>query len=277
VLAFRRDGLEPLWDTFVSYGIGIRRSDVAPAGSISERHGRLYFATHTGLEACLDARTGSVLWAHRYRTPEGPQVPRLASTPDQTLAASLWYESPPVFSGDLVAFAARDSYSLDFVHQRPRRGDPPGFADAGYLRNIGLERPRLDTEAMTVGWVLAGPGWTFFQAGQTASREAAPLVQRDLSPGSVNPILWRAALEELQVVGLPVRASDAIYAATDKAVYRVLFPSPDAVERIAVIPAPRLDDPRPSPGNLLVLPDRILTVHDDGVMCFGPAPPTTPR
>jgi outer membrane protein assembly factor BamB len=277
VLAFRRDGLEPIWDAFVAYGMGIRRPEVAPAGSLAERHGRLYFATNTGLEACLDARTGAVLWAHRYRTPEAAQVPRLASTPDQTTTPPLWYESPPVFSGDLVAFAARDSYTIDFMYQRPLRGSGPGRWDAGYLRNEGFERPRQDTEAMTAGWILPGPAGTFFLAGQAAHREAAPLLQRDLATPREDPILWRAALEELQVVGLPVRAADALWAATDKAVYRVPFPASDAAERVAVFPASGRDAPVPSPGNLLVLPDAVLSVHDDGIICFGPPPPTTPR
>jgi hypothetical protein len=76
---------------------------------------------------------------------------------------------------------------------------------------------------------------------------------------------------EGDVVGLPVRSPDGIYAATDKAIYRVPFPEPDAAERIAVVPPANPDDPRPSPGNLLVLPDSVLSVHDDGVMCFGRA------
>jgi hypothetical protein len=278
VLAFGRAGLEPAWDTFVAYGSGIRESDVAPAGSLAHRHGRLYFTTQTGLAACLDARTGAVLWAHRYRTPEMAPAARLMSTPDRTLDPVLWYESPPVFSGNLVAFAPRDSYSVEFVFQRPLR-------ETGEIRRAEYERPRFDTEDMTVLWVLPGPSGMFFLAGKTsdqAVRSAAPLVLRDLGGGDEgkgNPIPWRAALEENAVVGLPVRAADALYAATPKALYRVPFPGDGAAERLAVLPAPDPSRPRPSPGNLVVLPDRILSVHDDGVMCFGPAPrpPAPPK
>jgi hypothetical protein len=264
VLAFRRDGLVPLWDAFVAYGSGVINSAIAPAGTLAHRHGRLYLATHTGLEACLDARTGALLFAHRYRTPEIAPTERLAPGPDRTLDPRLWYESPPVFSGNLVAFAPRDSYSVDFVLQRPARN--------GYVRDLEHQRSRHDVEDMNVGWVLGGPRGTFFLAGQVAGREAAPLVQRDLDPAREDPIPWRAALMEPEVAGLPVRAADGIYVATGKAIYRVLHPAPDAAERIAVLPPRDPEDPRPSPGNLLVLPDRILSVHDDGVMCFGTAP-----
>jgi hypothetical protein len=272
VIAFHRAGLEPAWDTFVAYGSGIHLSDVAPAGSIAQRHGRLYLATQTGLEACLEARTGAVLWAHRYRTPEMAPTPRLMPGPDGTMTPFLWYESPPVFSGDLVAFAPRDSYSIDFVYQRPVRG-------TGEIREMEHERPRRDLEDMHALWVLAGPGGRFFLAGMTARLEAAPLVLRDLRTRDedgkpVNdPIPWRGALMERTVTGLPVRAADGLYAATEKAVYFLPFPGPDgAVERIAVVPPPDADNPRPSTGNLLVLRDRILSVHNDGILCFGPAP-----
>ena len=276
VLAFRRADLEPLWDAFVSYGSGIHISDVAPAGSLAHRHGRLYFTTQTGLEACLEARTGAVLWARRYRVPEMAPTPRLAGRPDQTMAPNLWHESPPVFSGDLVAFAPRDSYSVDFLHQRPLRGaeDP----ETGKVRGAGsvledeLSRPRLDREAMTTLWVLPGRRGMFFLAGQTAGREAAPLVLRNLDPGATESIPWRGPVMEPTITGLPALAGDAIYAATEKALVRVPWSGRDGeIEVLATIPPADPENPRPSPGNLVVLTDRILSVHDDGVMCFGPA------
>jgi hypothetical protein len=276
VLAFRRADLEPLWDTFLAYGSGIHDADVAPPGSPALRHGRLYLATHTGLEACLEARTGAVLWARRYRTPELPPVLRLGNTPDLTMSPVLWHDCPPAFSGELVAFAPRDSYSIDFLSQRPMRrprsSESPEVDDNGRVLGLEHPRPRLDSAAMTALWVLSGPEGRFFLAGQSAGPEEPPLHLRDLRESVAEAVPWRGPVMESTVVGLPARTADAVYVATEKAIYRVPYPGGDGdVERLAAIPPRDPEKPRPSPGNLVVLPDRVLSVSDDGILCWGPA------
>ncbi len=266
VLAFRRGDLGLLWDTFVAYGSGIRSSDVSPAGTLVHRHGRLYLATHTGLEACLDARTGGLLWAHRYRTPELAPTARLSTQVDRTMTPVLWNESPPVFSGGLVAFAPRDSYYIDFLFQRPLPATGAIRADHAF------SRPRRDNGDLTALWVLPGPAGKFFLAGQAAGSEEAPLLLRDLDPAAARQVPWRGPVMEFTVAGLPVRTADAVYLATEKAIYRVPYPGRDGeIETLAVIPPFDPEKPRPSAGNLVVLPDRILSVADDGILCFGPA------
>jgi hypothetical protein len=271
VLAFRRSDLALLWDAFVAYGAGLHDPSVAPAGTLGARRGRLYLSTNTGLHACLDGRTGEMLWALRYRTPEEAPTPRLARAADQTMAPVSWYACPPAFSGDLVAFAPRDSYALDFVHLRPLRGTAPSYADAGRLRELEHRRPRLDAEAMTALWVLGGPRGTFLLAGQTAGREAAPLLQRDLDPAAAEGVPWRAALEESTVTGLPAAAAGAIFAATEKALYRVPFPGDGGARVLAALGAPPGDAAeRPSPGNLTVAGGWVISAHEDGILAFGP-------
>ena len=271
LLCFRRSDLEPLWDTFLSYGSGIHASEVAPAGSPVHRHGRLYIATHTGLEACVDALTGSVLWAHRYRTPEMAEVPRLSMHADMTSAPVPWYECPPAFSGDLVAFAPRDSYHVEFLFQRP-------VPATGRVRLDEMVRPRLDNAAMTTLWVLPGPAGKFFLAGQSSGPDEAPLCLRDLDGAAESQVPWRGPIMEPTVAGLPVRTRDALYLATEKAIYRVPYPGRDGeIEVLATLPPLDPVDPRPRAGNLVVLPDAILSVADDGILCFAPPRPTTPK
>ncbi|HEU4395194.1 MAG TPA: hypothetical protein VFS92_06480, partial [Planctomycetota bacterium] len=270
VLAFRRGGLEPLWDTFVAYGSGHLASDVASPGPLVLCRGRLYFATHTGLQACLDASGGSLLWARRYRNPEMAPTPRLGNRPDATMAPELWHHCPPATSGEFVAFAPRDSYTIDFLRRRP--------LPDGRLLMDECSRPRQDASAMTTLWVVGGPAGTFFLAGQTAGPEEVPLVRRIVDeallsgPGKEerSQVDWHAALQEAALAGLPVRTEQAIYAITAKALYRVPFPGKDgAVERLAVVPAAAPGKSIPSPGNLIVLPDRVLSVSDGGILCFG--------
>ncbi|NUN52001.1 MAG: hypothetical protein HUU06_04315 [Planctomycetaceae bacterium] len=271
LLCFRRRDLEPLWDAFLSYGSGIHVSDVAPAGSPVHRHGRIYVATHTGLEACVDARTGAVLWAHRYRTPEMAPTPRLANRADMTGAPVLWYECPPAFSGDRVAFAPRDSYFVEFLRQRPLPG-------SGRVLLEEHKRPRLDRSDLTALWVVGGPAGTFFLAGQSSGREEPPLHQRDVDPAADSQVPWRGPLLEPTVAGLPVRTRDSLYAITEKALYRIPWPGRDGeIEVLAALPPATPKEPRPRAGNLLVLPDAILSVSDEGILCFAPAPPTTPK
>jgi hypothetical protein len=79
----------------------------------------------------------------------------------------------------------------------------------------------------------------------------------------------RAPLQEPALAGLPVRTADAVYAVTDKALYRVPSPGRDgAVERLAAVPS-EPGSPHPRPGNLVVLADRVLSASDEGVLCFG--------
>jgi len=263
VLAFRRESLAPVWDTYLSYGSGLRGTGYAPAGSLAALHGRLYLATHTGVEACLDARTGAVLWARRYRTP------RVASTtggmdrvPIGSEEPQPWPESPPAFSGRWVAFAPRDSYRVDFLLQRP---DPA----SGQLCSDDLPRPRRDRADLTTLWVLPGPAGAFFLAGK-AGTEEAPLVLRTVRPDAESGILWRGAVMEPAVVGRPALAAGAVYVATEKAIYRVPYPVKDGeVERLAARPSALPDGAVPTLGNLFVLPDAVISVSEDGVMCFG--------
>jgi hypothetical protein len=142
----------------------------------------------------------------------------------------------------------------------------------GSVRGDWRGRPRHDSEDLTVHWVLPGPGGSFFQAGR-AGRLASPLVLRNLQSSSGDSqVTWRGAVMERDILGLPVRTAGALYAATAKAVYRIPYPGRDGeVERLAAIPRSGADgDPLPRPGNLLVLPDRILSVSNQGVLCFGP-------
>ena len=111
--------------------------------------GRLYFATHTGLQACLDASGGALLWARRYRNPEMAPTPRLGNRPDATMAPELWHHCPPATSGEFVAFAPRDSYTIDFLRRRP--------LPDGRLLMDECSRPRQDASAMTTLWVIGGP------------------------------------------------------------------------------------------------------------------------
>ena len=271
VLAFRRDGLEPVWDTFVAYGSGPLASDVAPPGPLLLRRGRIYFSTHTGLHACLDAAGGAILWARRYPTPEMAPTPRLGNRPDATMSPEMWHHCPPAVSGEFVALAPRDSYWIDFLRRRP--------LPDGRLLMDACSRPRQDASAMTTLWLVAGPPGSFFLAGQTAGPEEVPLLLRVVDPALLDgpgeerreQVDWHAALQEPALAGLPARTADAIYAITPKALYRVPYPGKDgAVERLAAVPIGTAEEPLPGPGNLVVLPDRVLSVSNGGILCFGP-------
>jgi hypothetical protein len=265
LMCFRRSDLEPLWATFLCYAGGVQFSSVGPGGSPMEHHGRLYVTTNTGLNACVDARSGEILWARLYRVPEPPaSASRFTATTDGMETPLLWPESPPVVSGGLVAFAPRNSYEIEFCLLRPHPLD-------GTVLASGRLRPRLDRDDLTVLWVLPGPGESFFLAGK-AGPEGVPLLLRDLAAESREdgaPIRWRGALMEDTVVGLPARTADAVYAVTDKALYRVPYPGKDGGIEILYTFDPALHGD-PAPGNLVIAGDRILSVSEEGILCFGP-------
>ena len=132
---------------------------------------------------------------------------------------------------------------------------------------------------MTTLWLVAGPPGSFFLAGQTAGPEEVPLLLRVVDPALLDgpgeerreQVDWHAALQEPALAGLPARTADAIYAITPKALYRVPYPGKDgAVERLAAVPIGTAEEPLPGPGNLVVLPDRVLSVSNGGILCFGP-------
>jgi hypothetical protein len=176
----------------------------------------------------------------------------------------LWHESPVAFSGEFLAVAPRNSYFLDFLRQRP---DPA----SGSVLLDDYSRPRRDGADMMTLWVVPGPPGTFFLAGQSGGPEEAPLMLRDLDPGAREAVRARYALMETAIAGLPAVADGALYAATGKALYRIPLGGRDGeVERLAAIPVREEGEPLPSPGNLVVLPDRVLSVADDGILCFGP-------
>ncbi len=91
------------------------------ASQLTEREGVVYFVTNLGAIAAVDSKTGRLLWVTAYET-----IP--AEPPDRQLTMLreiVWGVNPPLFVGETLIVAPRDShflYAIDTVSAGGRRG-----------------------------------------------------------------------------------------------------------------------------------------------------------
>jgi outer membrane protein assembly factor BamB len=99
------------------YDIG---QHAAAGSSVAAGGGKIYWISHNGAVACLDAHDGQKIWVARYwnQTYPDPSNPRAQpNKPPKSLvhkspAAELWHMSPPVLAAGRLICAPRDGHLL---------------------------------------------------------------------------------------------------------------------------------------------------------------------